>query len=214
MNLPTKITVTRILMLPVLIVLFCLETHFYGIGNKQTGDILCFVTSLLYIATALTDFLDGYLARKYNQVTTLGKFLDPIADKVCVLTGLAFIMQGNFIYGMPYVAMICTIVIIARELIIGLFRQIAASKKFILAADIWGKAKTVLTLAAIGTAQFVPIGGSFGESTMWAAGIMLILATVLTVFSGVNYIVKNKALFVDNDKNDNGGEEKKTDPLS
>ena len=129
MNLPTKITVTRILMLPVLIVLFCLETHFYGIGNKQTGDILCFVTSLLYIATALTDFLDGYLARKYNQVTTLGKFLDPIADKVCVLTGLVFIMQGNFIYGMPYVAMICTIVIIARELIIGLFRQIAASKK-------------------------------------------------------------------------------------
>ena len=214
MNLPTKITVTRILMLPVLIVLFCLETHFYGIGNKQTGDILCFVTSLLYIATALTDFADGYFARKYNQVTTLGKFLDPIADKVCVLTGLAFIMQGNFIYGMPYVAMICTIVIIARELIIGLFRQIAASKKFILAADIWGKAKTVLTLAAIGTALFVPIGGSFGESTMWAAGIMLILATVLTVFSGVNYIVKNKALFVDKDKNENGGEEKKTDPLS
>lgn len=209
MNLPTKITLTRILMLPVLIVLFCLETHFYGIGNKQTGDILCFVTSLLYIATALTDFADGYLARKYNQVTTLGKFLDPIADKVCVLTGLVFIMQGNFIYGMPYVAMICTIVIIARELIIGLFRQIAASKKFILAADIWGKAKTVLTLAAIGTALFVPIGGSFGESTMWAAGIMLILATVLTVFSGVNYIVKNKALFVDKDKNENGGEKKK-----
>lgn len=209
MNLPTKITVTRILMLPVLIVLFCLEMHFYGAGNKQTGDILCFVTSLLYIATALTDFVDGYLARKYNQVTTLGKFLDPIADKVCVLAGLAFIMEGDFIWGMPYVAMICTIVIIARELIIGLFRQIAASKKFILAADIWGKAKTVLTLAAIGTALFVPTGGSFGESTMWAAGIMLILATVLTVYSGINYIVKNKAIFADNDKKENDGEEKK-----
>ena len=109
MNLPTKITVTRIVMLPVLIVLFCLEMHFYGEGNKQVADVLCYVTSLLYIATALTDFLDGYLARKYNQVTTLGKFLDPIADKVCVLTGLAFIMEGNFIWGMKYVAMICTI---------------------------------------------------------------------------------------------------------
>ena len=209
MNLPTKITVTRIVMLPVLIVLFCLEMHFYGIGNKQVGDILCFVTSLLYIATALTDFLDGYLARKYNQVTTLGKFLDPIADKVCVLTGLAFIMEGNFIWGMKYVAMICTIVIIARELIIGLLRQIAASKKFILAADIWGKAKTVITLAAIGTALFVPIGGSFGESTMWAAGIMLIMATVLTVYSGINYIVKNKALFSDNKESASDGAEKK-----
>ena len=209
MNLPTKITVTRIVMLPVLIVLFCLEMHFYGIGNKQVGDILCFVTSLLYIATALTDFLDGYLARKYNQVTTLGKFLDPIADKVCVLTGLAFIMEGNFIWGMKYVAMICTIVIIARELIIGLLRQIAASKKFILAADIWGKAKTVITLAAIGTALFVPIGGSFGESTMWAAGIMLIMATVLTVYSGINYIVKNRALFSDNKERASDGAEKK-----
>ncbi len=209
MNLPTKITVTRIVMLPVLIVLFCLEMHFYGIGNKQVGDILCFVTSLLYIATALTDFLDGYLARKYNQVTTLGKFLDPIADKVCVLTGLAFIMEGNFIWGMKYVAMICTIVIIARELIIGLLRQIAASKKFILAADIWGKAKTVITLAAIGTALFVPIGGSFGESTMWAAGIMLIMATVLTVYSGINYIVKNRALFSDNKESASDGAEKK-----
>lgn len=209
MNLPTKITVTRIIMLPVLIVLFCFEMHYYGAGNKQVGDILCYVTSLLYIATALTDFLDGYLARRNNQVTTLGKFLDPIADKVCVLTGLAFIMEGNFIYGMKYVAMICTIIIIARELIIGLFRQIAASKKFILAADIWGKAKTVITLAAIGTALFVPIGGSFGESTMWAAGIMLILATVLTVYSGVNYIVKNKAIFADNADKDQKEEEKK-----
>lgn len=208
MNLPTKITVTRIAMLPVLIVLFCFEMYYLDAGNK-ISDIFCIVTSLLYIVTALTDFVDGYLARKYNQVTTLGKFLDPIADKVCVLTGLAFILEGDFIYGMPYVAMICTIVIIARELIIGLFRQIAASKKFILAADIWGKAKTVLTLAAIGTALFVPIGGSFGESTMWAAGIMLILATVLTVFSGINYIVKNKAIFVDNDKKENDGEEKK-----
>ena len=199
MNLPTKITVTRIVMLPILIALFCCEMYCYRNGMTEQGNILCFVTSLLYIATALTDFLDGYLARKYNQVTTLGKFLDPIADKVCVLTGLAFIMEGNFVYGMPYVAMICTIVIIARELIIGLLRQIAASKKFILAADIWGKAKTVLTLAAIGTTLFVPIGGSFGESTMWAGGIMLIAATVLTVFSALNYIIKNKALFSDKD---------------
>ncbi len=208
MNLPTKITVTRIIMLPVIIVLFCFELHYLRAGNKEVSDVLCYVSSLLYIATALTDFLDGYLARKYNQVTTMGKFLDPIADKVCVLTGLAFIVEADLVYGMPFVAMICLIVIIARELIIGLLRQIAASKNFILAADIWGKAKTVLTLAAIGTTLFVPIGGSFGESTMWAGGIMLILATVLTVFSGVNYIFKNKALFTDNGKKEQDGESK------
>lgn len=208
MNLPTKITVTRIIMLPVIIVLFCFELHYLRAGNKEVSDVLCYVSSLLYIATALTDFLDGYLARKYNQVTTMGKFLDPIADKVCVLTGLAFIVEADLVYGMPFVAMICLIVIIARELIIGLLRQIAASKNFILAADVWGKAKTVLTLAAIGTTLFVPIGGSFGESTMWAGGIMLILATVLTVFSGVNYIFKNKALFTDNGKKEQDGESK------
>ena len=208
MNLPTKITVTRIIMLPVIIVLFCFELHYLRAGNKEVSDVLCYVSSLLYIATALTDFLDGYLARKYNQVRTMGKFLDPIADKVCVLTGLAFIVEADLVYGMPFVAMICLIVIIARELIIGLLRQIAASKNFILAADVWGKAKTVLTLAAIGTTLFVPIGGSFGESTMWAGGIMLILATVLTVFSGVNYIFKNKALFTDNGKKEQDGESK------
>lgn len=191
MNLPTKITITRIAMIPLLIILYCV---YMAIGSKA----LCIVTALLYIATGTTDFIDGYLARKNNMVTTLGKFLDPIADKVLVLTGLAFIIEGNFMYGIPFAAMICAIVILARELIIGLFRQIAASKNFILAADVWGKIKTVLTLVAISTLMFVPVGGTFGEVVMWIGSILLIAATVITVYSGVHYIVSNKLLFKDN----------------
>lgn len=191
MNLPTKITITRIAMIPLLIILYC-------VYMATESKALCIVTALLYIATGTTDFIDGYLARKNNMVTTLGKFLDPIADKVLVLTGLAFIIEGNFMDGIPFAAMICAIVILARELIIGLFRQIAASKNFILAADVWGKIKTVLTLVAISTLMFVPVGGTFGEVVMWIGSILLIAATVITVYSGVHYIVSNKLLFKDN----------------
>lgn len=192
MNLPTKITLVRILMIPILIVLYCLTMYF-------DNSVLCLITALLYIATATTDFIDGHLARKYNMVTTLGKFLDPIADKVLVLTGLAFIVDGRLI-DFEFVAMICAIIILARELIIGLFRQIAASKNFILAADSWGKVKTVITLVAISTILFVPMGGTFGKVVMWVGGILLIIATLLTVYSGVHYIVKNKKMFADSDK--------------
>ena len=98
----------------------------------------------------------------------------------------------------PYVAMICGVIIVARELIIGLLRQIAAIKNFVLAADGLGKAKTATTMTAIGTLLFVPCGGTFGDVVMWLGMVELIVATVLTVWSGVHYVVANKALFAEN----------------
>lgn len=188
LNLPTKITVTRILAIPLIVVLYVLQ--------REVNNMICIATALLYIVTSVTDFVDGHIARKYNMVTTLGKFLDPIADKVVVLTGVFIVTDGAMIT-VPYVAMICGVIIVARELIIGLLRQIAAIKNFVLAADGLGKVKTATTMTALGTLLFVPCGGKFGEVVMWVGMAILIVATVLTVWSGVHYVVKNKALFVD-----------------
>lgn len=188
LNLPTKITVTRIMMIPLIIVLYVLQC--------EVHNMICIATALLYIVTSVTDFVDGHIARKYNMVTTLGKFLDPIADKVVVLTGVFIITDGNMIT-IPYVAMICGVIIVARELIIGLLRQIAAIKSFVLAADGLGKVKTATTMTAIGTLLFVPAGGTFGEVVMYIGMAELIVATILTVWSGVHYVVANKSLFAD-----------------
>ena len=189
LNLPTKITVTRIFAIPLIVVLYVLQC--------EVHNLVCIATALLYIITSATDFVDGHIARKYNLVTDLGKFLDPIADKVVVLTGVFIIADGGMIT-VPYVAMICGVIIVARELIIGLLRQIAAIKNFVLAADGLGKAKTATTMTAIGTLLFVPCGGTFGAVVMWLGMAELIVATVLTVWSGVHYVVANKALFAEN----------------
>lgn len=196
-NLPTKITLARICAIPLIIVLYVLQ--------KEISAYLCIATALLYIATSATDFVDGYLARKNGMVTTLGKFLDPIADKVVVLTGIFVIVDGNMIT-VPYVAMICGVVIVARELIIGLFRQIAAIKNYVLAADGLGKVKTATTMTAIGTLLFTPLGGTFGTVVMYVGMAILIAATVLTVWSGVHYVTSNKGLFTDGENGDENGE--------
>ena len=189
LNLPTKITVTRIFAIPLIVVLYVLQC--------EVHHLICIATALLYIITSATDFVDGHIARKYNLVTDLGKFLDPIADKVVVLTGVFIVADGAMI-SVPYVAMICGVIIVARELIIGLLRQIAAIKNFVLAADGLGKVKTATTMTAIGTLLFVPCGGMFGTVVMWIGTVELIVATVLTVWSGVHYVVANKALFAEN----------------
>ncbi len=199
LNLPTKITVTRILAIPLIIVLYVLQC--------EVHHLICIATALLYIITSVTDFVDGHIARKYNMVTTLGKFLDPIADKVVVLTGVFIITDGGMV-SVPYVAMVCGVIIVARELIIGLLRQIAAIKNFVLAADALGKVKTATTMTAIGTLLFVPCGGRFGEVVMWIGMAILIVATILTVWSGVHYVVANKGLFAD----DKSGAAAQNDP--
>ena len=201
LNLPTKITVTRIFAIPLIVVLYVLQC--------EVHNLICIATALLYIITSATDFVDGHIARKYNLVTDLGKFLDPIADKVVVLTGVFIVADGGMI-SVPYVAMICGVIIVARELIIGLLRQIAAIKNVVLAADGLGKAKTATTMTAIGTLLFVPCGGTFGAVIMWLGMVELIVATILTVWSGVHYVVANKAVLAEdkfNDKNSTDSEQ-------
>ena len=198
MNLPTKITVTRLAMIPFIIASFCLE------------DALCefpwifIITASLYLVASLTDMLDGYIARKYKMVTTLGKFLDPIADKVLVVAGLAFGIADTTRVGIPYFMLVVSVLIIAREFAISLFRQIAASKNIILAAGKSGKYKTTFTMIALCALLFVPFYRFDNDAAKitskvfwWMFIVSMIIATILTVYSAVEYVFKNRQVFKD-----------------
>jgi CDP-diacylglycerol--glycerol-3-phosphate 3-phosphatidyltransferase len=141
------------------------------------------------------------IARKYHLVTNLGKFLDPIADKVLVSTALIVICaaEGALI---PVVGPVCVAIILARELIISGFRQVAAKTGFVMAADKVGKIKTVtqdIAMIALMVYLEFPMAAFATEWLYYASNAVLILATVLTIVSGINYIVKNAAVLKDND---------------
>ena len=188
MNLPNKLTVLRVIMIP--LVMVC-----YMVDAIPFGKIIALA---LFVIAAATDFLDGYIARKYNLVTDLGKFLDPIADKLLVITTLIMIVVDGTIPA-PWGLIVLTI-IISRELIIDAFRLIASTKGIIMAADIFGKAKTMVqcwTMPLCILLSFLSgvtkVQGSLGLDIFAIVCYVLIgLSTVLTVISGVNYIVKNK----------------------
>ena len=192
MNLPNKLTVSRMVMIPVFILFFYLEF----IGHY-------FVALAIFGVACLTDLFDGKIARKYNLVTNLGKFLDPIADKVLVLSALVIFLTRpeDIIWSMGSIGLIimgCGVaVILAREIIVSGFRMVAADAGIVIAADKIGKYKTVTQLISLLVLLFAGGLGEFmGEhlavKIINYAGLGLFaLATLLTVISGINYIVKN-----------------------
>ena len=175
MNLANKITLIRIGLVPIIMILL-LHCH------SKVGIISAFV---LFLISSITDFLDGYISRKYNMVTALGKFLDPLADKLLVISVLVSFVYLKLIN--PYV----TVIIIFRELIITTFRVVAIEAGVTLAADKLAKVKTTIQLIAC---CFVIL--SIYWSWLLLYGIILIyIATIITVISGANYLYKNKKCF-------------------
>ena len=189
MNLPNKITLTRIFLIPVFTAVFFLTVIPYNY----------FIACLIFIVAACTDFIDGHIARKYNLVTNLGKFLDPIADKVLVSTALICMLVKPEILLVMWAAEwvmivsgICVAVILARELIVSGFRMVAASTGLVLAADKVGKVKT--TFQDIAIAMLLAGANFFGLVTASKVFnviglVCLAVAKVLTICSGVGYIV-------------------------
>lgn len=197
MNLPNKITLTRIFMIPVFVAVF-----YCGYFSKW-----CFLASaVIFLLAAATDALDGYIARSRHLVTNFGKFLDPIADKVLVSTALIVILTiptafQIAMYGTVgiIVAGVCVSLILARELIVSGFRIIAAGRNLILAADKLGKIKTVtqdIAIALILVAMTF-VGTQAGVILSLIGQVLLVISTLLTVISGVHYLVKNKAVLKD-----------------
>ena len=228
MNLPNKITLTRIFMIPVFIAVF-----YCGILSPW-----CFLASaFVFLGAALTDALDGHIARSRHLVTDLGKFLDPIADKVLVSTALivlltvptAFTVDPFDAYGL-IVAGVLVALVLARELIVSGFRIIAAGKRLVLAADKLGKIKTVFQDVSIAlllaSMTFLALGAEAvrdefilgareemllnlyraGEIIAYIGLVCFVLCSVLTVVSGVNYLVKNKKVLKDEKTEEGEGE--------
>ena len=173
MNLPNKLTVLRVIMIPFFV-------FFYLTGNAVIDD-------LIFIIASLTDMLDGKIARKYNLVTNFGKFMDPLADKLLVAAALiCFIELGR----MP--AWI-VLIIISREFIISGFRLVAAEGGKVIAAGYWGKVKTAVTMVTI--IFMIPNFGLMFPATHVVyiiEQIMVYASLALTVISLVDYLMKNK----------------------
>lgn len=181
MNLPNKLTILRIIMIPAfLVALMC------PLGlDKQLARYIA--TGIFCVASA-TDALDGYIARKYNLVTNFGKFMDPLADKLLVCSAMiALIGIADAHVALPNWVVI---VIIAREFIITGFRTLAAEQNVVIAASKWGKAKTISQMLML-----ILLLLNFGNAAFtYAANALIALSVVLTVVSACDYIIKNRGV--------------------
>lgn len=198
MNLPNKITITRILLVPIMMIIPYINIETTILYGLPISNIIILIT---FLVASLTDFLDGYIARKKNIVTNFGKFLDPIADKILVIAAMAMLVE------MAKLPAWIPIIVITREFIVSGYRLVAVEKGGkVIAASIWGKLKTVTQMFAIILA-FIDING-FGafltmELTGTALGInilatgLMFISVIATIFSGWDYVKNGKELFKD-----------------
>lgn len=178
MNLPNKLTVFRVLMIPLFLV--CFEIDFPG---HALAALICFA------AASISDFVDGYIARRDHLITDFGKFMDPLADKL--LTAAAFVCLTSI----GYIPAWIVVIILAREFAITGLRTLAVQNGIVMAAGIWGKAKTVSQMIAIIALllYFIP---ECRFVYLWYFGqIMVYVAGALTLWSGIDYFLINKNIF-------------------
>ena len=192
MNLPNKITTFRMICVVFIAILLLIPTDGILVVPFFELPITSIIAWVLFIVASISDFVDGYIARKYNLVTDYGKFMDPIADKLLVNTVLIILS----VYGV--IPVICTIIMIARDTIVDAVRMNAVRKNIVVAANIFGKLKTVLQMIAL---IFLLIN-DFGLSTLlnlpeglYIGQILLYLATIASFASGVIYLIQNKDVF-------------------
>lgn len=167
MNWPNRITIIRMLMIPVFLIFMSLE-----------GTVFHWLAAAVFSFAAMTDMLDGALARSRNEVTDFGKFMDPIADKLLVLLPLMLLTAGN-IYQVWAVMLM-----VAREVLVSGFRLVAAGKGIVIAAGWSGKIKTIVQM---GTVVWVTLRFPLSTYVLWASA-------VLSLYSGMEIIIKNRVL--------------------
>lgn len=181
MNTPNKLTLLRVILIPIFMV-------FYLLGHTWSTA----VALLVFIAASVTDHFDGYLARKNGQVTTFGKLMDPLADKLLVLSALICFLQRDI----KFINAALVVIILARELIVTGFRMLALGENKVIAASMWGKAKTVSQMTLVIGVMVFEIFVSFVPGALAICDIITlvfaIMAAILSIYSGFDYIWKNK----------------------
>lgn len=170
MNLPNKLTVLRVILVPFFVVFLLLS---------KTAESMKWIALVLFIVASLTDFLDGYLARSRNLVTTFGKFMDPLADKVLTISGMICLIELGRIPSW------IVVIIVAREFIISGFRLIATEHGIVIAANYWGKWKTTFQMIMI-ILMIVNI-----PALKMVTAIVMWIALILTIVSLATYIMQN-----------------------
>lgn len=182
MNLPNKLTLLRVILVPFFILFFYLEA--------VPGNFI--IAFLIFVAASVTDALDGHIARKNHLVTTFGKFLDPLADKVLVAAALCCFTDRGLMSAVPL------IIIISREFMVSGLRLVTANEGVVVAAGIWGKLKTAFTMAAI---VIILLFSCFGieEKFRLVSDILIWISTGLTIISGGVYL-KGYWKYIDTDK--------------
>lgn len=215
MNLANKLTIFRIILVPILMLIPIID-NLWGIPGEFLGISTAFwIMNVIFIIASITDKLDGYIARSRNQVTTFGKFLDPLADKILVISALVILVEYTKIPSW------IPIIVLAREFIVSGYRLIAVEKGGkVIAASIWGKLKTVTQMIAIITCfldkfdfgQFIfrvsnQVDAITGSASVYMttgqflinilSTVMLVVSVIATIFSGVDYLKGGKELLKD-----------------
>lgn len=197
MNLANKLTIFRMVLVPIMLIV-----PFLGIRAEVLGiPVTCLIIDAIFIIASITDKLDGYIARSKNQVTTFGKFLDPLADKILVLTAMVMLVE------MDRLPAWIPAIVLSREFIVSGYRLIAVEKGGkVIAASMWGKLKTVTQMIAIILA-FIDINSfaqcfkeelsGFPFVLNLIVTIMMIIQTIATIFSGYDYLKGGKDLLKD-----------------
>ena len=197
MNLPNKLTIFRIILVPIMVLIPFLRIR----GDFLGIPVEWIVVDLIFVIASLTDKLDGYLARKNNQITTFGKFLDPLADKILVLAAMVMLVE------MAKLPAWIPIIVLAREFMVSGYRLVAVEKNGkVIAASKWGKLKTVTQMIAIVLAflDLNAFGACFSGNLQGVSlglniivTFMMIIQTIATIFSGIDYMKGAKDLIKD-----------------
>lgn len=198
MNLANKLTMARIFLTVILIGLLLFPFYMVNIEFPKvligtiTVDIKYFIAAGIFAIASITDFLDGHIARKYNMVTDFGKMVDAIADKMLVNSTLIILTAQGF------VSPIITVIIIFRDTVVDTIKMIAGSKGKVIAAIKSGKIKT--TFLMVGVVLTLCYNMPFELFNLDIANFLLIVATIFSVISGVQYYIMNKDIIFENDK--------------
>jgi CDP-diacylglycerol--glycerol-3-phosphate 3-phosphatidyltransferase len=186
MNLPNRLTMLRIILVPVFIAFFYIPVPWWS-----------YWAALIFVGASLTDLFDGRIARKRDIVTNFGKLVDPMADKLLVCSALILFAASSGDHAIYKVHEVLVIIMVAREFVVSALRMLAAAEGKVLAADAWGKAKTVVQI--VGVVFVLLRGGVFVmiglETVLVICGdVLMIAAAILSVISCAGYFVKNRAV--------------------
>lgn len=193
MNLPNKLTMARVVCIPIFIIAFIIgvrNNNLINIINGYSIDLFRLIATIIFILASITDYFDGKIAREQNLVTNFGKLMDPLADKMLVVTALMLLSANNEIN------YICTLIVVLRELAISSIRLIALEQNIVIAASKWGKIKTATQMIAIVLILFCDCRINNNIILNNIINIIFYISMLFVVISLIDYIIKSKEVFI------------------